>query len=42
MCDIVQNCFDKAIEQFYKKHLHEEANALSEATLHWLPPHWYF
>jgi integrase len=33
---IVQECFDKAIEQLNKDGLSEEAESLIEATVHWL------
>lgn len=34
--DIVQTCFNKAVEQLNKEGLSEEADALGEATVHWL------
>lgn len=33
---IVQNCFDKAIEQLQQDNFQEEAESLMEATVHWL------
>lgn len=33
---IVQQCFDKAIENLEKDKLYEEATSLTEATVHWL------
>lgn len=33
---IVQNCFDRAIEQLQQDNLQEEAESLMEATVHWL------
>lgn len=33
---IVQYCFDQAIEQLQQDNLHEEAETLNEATVHWL------
>ncbi len=34
--NIVQYCFDQAIEALNQAHLEEEAEALNEATVHWL------
>lgn len=33
---LVQYCFDQALEELRKKGLHEEADSLGEATVHWL------
>ncbi len=33
---IVQGCFDQAIESLERDNLHEEAESLMEATVHWL------
>jgi len=33
---IVQKCFDKAAEELKKNNLHEEADSLESATVHWL------
>ena len=33
---VVQGCFDKAMEKLKQDNLHEEAEALLEATVHWL------
>lgn len=32
----MQGCFDKAMEKLKQDNLHEEAEALLEATVHWL------
>ncbi len=34
--DIVQRCFDNAVQSLYKNDHREEADALMEATVHWL------
>ncbi len=34
--EIVQSCFDKAVEKLKKANLNEEADTLQEATVHWL------
>src|SRR3990167_7288835 len=33
---IIQHCFDRTIERLKKDKFHDEANALLEATVHWL------
>ena len=33
---IIQHCFDRTIERLEKDKFHDEANALLEATVHWL------